>query len=98
MVSEFPGPPQFREPHPVRPAGVLGGTVATAIWFAALLVLQLPTWWLVAASVASVAAGTAVCWLLLQRGDRGVAAGAALALAVVVCLLARAAIWAWLDW
>jgi hypothetical protein len=74
--------PTLRELYPVRPAAVFAGMAATAIWlagFGSLAVsLREYAWWTLAAG------GTA--WLaalaLSRHGNRGVAAGVAVALTI----------------
>jgi hypothetical protein len=78
----FPtGPPRrtYREPHPVRTGGVLGGLAAGSGWLLLFTLLgdDLPgrVWWAVATGGAAwlVAVG------LARHGDRGAAVGVALA-------------------
>jgi hypothetical protein len=74
--------PTLREPFPVRLMAVMAGLTAAAVWlagFGALAAnLREYTWWTLAAG------GTA--WLaalaLSRHGDRGVAAGIAVALTI----------------
>ncbi|MDG4768592.1 hypothetical protein O7632_31545 [Solwaraspora sp. WMMD406] len=74
-----PARPTYREPHPVRPGALAIGAVATALW---LLLTGLLGQDLRGYAIATLAAG-GVAWgvavLLGRIGDRGVAAGIALA-------------------
>lgn len=78
----FPtGPPRpaYREPHPVRARGLLGGLAAGAAWMVlfGLLGTDLRShlWWLIGAG----AAAWVVALGLAKYGDRGAAAGTTLA-------------------
>jgi len=78
----FPsGPPRptFREPHPVRPSAVVIGAAVAAAWMLLVGLMASGTrgyfWLTVVASV--LATGGAA--LLARFGDRGVAAGVAMA-------------------
>ncbi|MFB6394415.1 hypothetical protein AAFH96_15035 [Polymorphospora sp. 2-325] len=80
--SRTPPRPTYREPHQVRPGQLAAGLGAGAVWLAmfALLAGDLRGlgWWTIIAG--------AVAWLvaavLARHGDRGVAAGLAVAVAV----------------
>lgn len=100
----FPsGPPRptYREPHPVRTGAVLAGTAGGGAWLAlfALLGDDLPSrvWWTVAAG--------ALAWLaalvLVRYGDRGAAAGVAVAVGCAWTVAAAAVTLSWSvtgDW
>ena len=78
-----PGParPVYREPHPVRPAGVASGLAAGGVWLLGFGLLATDLrgylWWtLLAGLVAWLVAAVLVRW-----GDRGVAAGVSMIIA-----------------
>lgn len=79
-----PPRPTYREPHPVRAAGVWAGLGATAAWymFFALIAWNARSyaWSTIIAGVLALAAATA----LHRYGDRGVAVGVAVTSAVGV--------------
>jgi len=74
--------PTLREPYPVRLTGVLAGLAATAAWlagFGALAVnLREYAGWILASGCTAWLAAMA----LSRHGDRGVAAGVAVALTI----------------
>ena len=78
----FPGQPPrpvYREPHPIRPAGLFAGLGAGVVWFALFAGLARDlaayAWWTLVAAISA----WAVAVLLAILGDRGVAVGVALA-------------------
>ncbi len=78
----FPsGPPRptFREPHPVRPGAMLAGAGGAAAWLLMIGLLATSAagyaWLTISGSVIS----GLVALVLVRYGDRGVAAGAAIA-------------------
>ncbi|WP_027342011.1 hypothetical protein [Hamadaea tsunoensis] len=87
--------PTLREPHPVRPTAVMAGLVATAVWLAGFGALAADlvayAWWMLAAGAFAWAAAFA----LARHGDRGVAAGIAVALAIGWSSTALALVLTW---
>lgn len=100
LFPSRPPRPTYREPHPVRGAGVLAGLGAGAVWMLlfGLLAQSVRSYgWF---TIAAAGAAWLVALLLGQRGDRGVAvgvavsAGAGLSVAAVVV----GAVWAAAGW
>ncbi|MCP2326192.1 hypothetical protein HDA40_004699 [Hamadaea flava] len=74
--------PTLREPYPVRVPAVLAGLAGAGAWLAGFGTLAADlagyAWWTLGAGAAAWLAALA----LLRHGDRGVAAGIAVALAI----------------
>nr|WP_213454650.1 hypothetical protein [Micromonospora sp. NBRC 107566] len=93
--------PSYREPHPVRAAGLLAGLGAGALWMLLFGLIASTLrgygWWTILAGL--LAWGAAL--LLGRAGDRGVAAGVAISAAVgwSIAAVVIAAYWSTrLDW
>jgi hypothetical protein len=103
LFPSGPHRPSYREPHPVRLAGVLTGAGVTAVWlllFALLATSARSLAWLLllASGLAWVAA-----LVLVRVGDRGVAVGTALSAGagitiVGILVVARWATTGWFLW
>ncbi|HEX8629855.1 MAG TPA: hypothetical protein VF755_16970 [Catenuloplanes sp.] len=103
-AGPFPaGPvrPRYREPHPVRLAGLMAGIGGGTLWLLLFGLfgrdLRSYLWYTVFA--------TAVAWLaallLCRLGDRGVAAGIAMSTAIGLAVAAGSAAFNWAtsgDW
>ena len=81
-AAEFPGRPArpvYREPHPIGAAPLLCGMGAALLWFALFGSIGRDlfsyAWWTVAAAISA----WLVALVLTVLGDRGVAAGVAIA-------------------
>jgi hypothetical protein len=77
----FPsGPPRptFREPHPVRAAGVLGGSGAAAAWLLLFGLLATSARGYVWLTLFASGAAAGAAFVLARVGDRGVAVGVAI--------------------
>lgn len=96
-----PRRPGYREPHPVRPEAVAAGCVATAAWMAVFGLLGRDLggylWWTLLAGL--------VAWLaaiaLVRLGDRGVAVGISIMIAIGWSIASAAAAIRWVttgDW
>jgi hypothetical protein len=74
--------PTLREPYPVRLPAVFAGLTAAGAWLAGFAALAADlagyAWWMLVAGSAAWIAAMALC----RHGDRGVAAGIAVALAI----------------
>jgi hypothetical protein len=74
--------PTLRELYPVRPSGVLAGLAATALWLAGFGALAgnlgQYAWWMLGSGGMALLAAVA----LTRHGNRGIAAGVALALTI----------------
>jgi hypothetical protein len=95
--------PRYREPLPVRPARVVLGMLVGAAWMAlASSQVAKATFFCWSMFVAGIVAGS-VAVLLSRIGDRGAAAGVAIAAALGVCVATLVVVvsWAhgnWLLW
>ncbi len=101
LFPSGPPRPRYREPHPVRPAGVLAGVAAGGSWMVLFPLLgtgvRSQVWWTVAAGLAAWLAA----WTLARYGDRGVAVGVALSIATGWAGAAAAVVLHWSvtgDW
>lgn len=86
-------PPMFREAHPIRLAMVLVGVVSGALWFGLLAAVAWNGWALTVGLGLGALLSTGAAGILAAWGDRGVAAGVAVATAIVIAL----AVVAWGD-
>ncbi|HET8681336.1 MAG TPA: hypothetical protein VFM54_05620 [Micromonosporaceae bacterium] len=79
LFPSRPPRPTYREPHPVRAVAVAAGLAAGALWMLLFGLLATSVrgygWWTFAAG----ATACAVALGLVRSGDRGVAAGVAIA-------------------
>lgn len=75
-----PPRPTYREPHPVRPGAIAVGALATALWLLLTGLLGQDLRGYALATLASGAVAWGVAVILAWLGDRGVAAGIALAM------------------
>jgi hypothetical protein len=93
--------PTYREPHPVRGAAVAAGICGAAAWLLVFGMLgrTLPgyAWWTILAGLVA----WVVALLLARLGDRGVAAGIAVSIALGWAIAATAVAVRWAmtaDW
>ena len=96
----FPSPPPrptYREPHPVRVGAVLAGAGLTAAWLlvVGLFATSAEAYIWLTLGAAAVAWGSAT--VLLRLGDRGVAAGIALATAFGVAVAMGLVVHQWVT-
>src|SRR5687768_4669031 len=82
LMPTGPVRPTLREPLPVRPLGVLAGLIGAGVWLLAFgqIASDLAgyAWWTVVAGIS----GWMASIVLARFGDRGVAVGIALAVAI----------------
>lgn len=99
----FPGRaprPAYREPLPARPGAVLVGAGSAALWMLLFGLLghgaRSYCWWSISAGIAAWLAA----WILARSGDRGVAAGVAMASGLGVAIAMSVVMIRWIggDW
>ena len=100
LFPSGPFRPRYREPHPIRAAGVTAGLGIGALWmllFGLLATSVRAYGWFT--NVAGLAAWAAVV-VLIRAGDRGVAVGVAIATAVAwaIASLVVLAVWSASNW
>jgi len=96
LFPSRPSRPTYREPHPVRPGAVAAGLGAGTLWMLLFGLLGTASvraygWWTILAG--------AVAWVvtavLTRYGDRGVAVGAAIAVACAWAVAGIVLVAAW---